>query len=212
MKFSFLNVFYVSFCRLLESDAKSLNSLTSGHSRKSSDTSQVSVTSGTSQQSGAAQEEDGEDIWLLWGRLVNEWDSYIKKKNSYVKDLVRKGVPQHFRGIVWQLLCNAQTCPAREMYAEYMKSTSPCEKVIRRDIARTYPEHEFFREKDGPGQEGLFNVMKAYSLHDREVGYCQGSAFIVGLLLLQVSSFTYDSLFIVAQNNNNSILGLASDA
>jgi hypothetical protein len=58
--------------------------------------------------------------------------------------------------------------------------------VIRRDIARTYPEHEFFKEKDGFGQESLFNVMKAYSLHDREVGYCQGSAFIVGLLLMQV--------------------------
>lgn len=28
--------------------------------------------------------------------------------------------------------------------------------------------------------------MKAYSLHDREVGYCQGSGFIVGLLLMQV--------------------------
>jgi len=59
-------------------------------------------------------------------------------------------------------------------------------KVIRRDIARTYPEHEFFKEKDGLGQESLFNVMKAYSLHDREVGYCQGSAFIVGLLLMQM--------------------------
>lgn len=31
--------------------------------------------------------------------------------------------------------------------------------------------------------------MKAYSLHDREVGYCQGSGFIVGLLLLQVNAF-----------------------
>ncbi|XP_049534451.1 ecotropic viral integration site 5 ortholog isoform X5 [Anopheles darlingi] len=28
--------------------------------------------------------------------------------------------------------------------------------------------------------------MKAYSLHDREVGYCQGSGFIVGLLLMQM--------------------------
>lgn len=27
---------------------------------------------------------------------------------------------------------------------------------------------------------------QAYSIHDVEVGYCQGSAFIVGLLLLQV--------------------------
>lgn len=29
-------------------------------------------------------------------------------------------------------------------------------------------------------------VSQAYSLVDREVGYCQGSAFIVGLLLMQV--------------------------
>eukprot|EP00096_Caligus_rogercresseyi_P005393 TRINITY_DN2078_c0_g1_i1.p1 TRINITY_DN2078_c0_g1~~TRINITY_DN2078_c0_g1_i1.p1 ORF type:complete len:808 (+),score=302.38 TRINITY_DN2078_c0_g1_i1:336-2426(+) len=53
-------------------------------------------------------------------------------------------------------------------------------------MARTYPEHEFFKKKDGVGQEALFNVMKAYSIHDREVGYCQGSAFIVGLLLMQM--------------------------
>lgn len=65
-----------------------------------------------------------------------------------------------------------------------------CIQVIRRDIARTYPEHDFFKEKDGLGQESLFNVMKAYSLHDREVGYCQGSGFIVGLLLMQVNIYS----------------------
>lgn len=104
-----------------------------------------------------------------------------------LQELVRKGVPHHFRGIVWQHLCNAQSSSAREQYSEFIKSSSPCEKVIRRDIDRTYPEHNLFKEKDGLGQESLFNVMKAFSLHDREVGYCQGSAFIVGLLLMQVS-------------------------
>lgn len=83
-------------------------------------------------------------------------------------------------------------------YYLLFQTKSPCEKVIRRDIARTYPEHEFFKEKDGMGQESLFNVMKAYSLHDREVGYCQGSGFIVGLLLMQVRN-TAGTLF----NNNN---------
>ncbi len=33
---------------------------------------------------------------------------------------------------------------------------------------------------------GCFLISQAYSLVDREVGYCQGSAFIVGLLLMQV--------------------------
>lgn len=51
-------------------------------------------------------------------------------------------------------------------YYPYLQ-TSACEKVIRRDIARTYPEHKFFMEKDGQGQESLFNVMKVnnYGTH-----------------------------------------------
>lgn len=82
-------------------------------------------------------------------------------------------------------MCGASDADKKQ-YAEYIKATSACEKVIRRDIARTYPEVDFFKEKDGPGQEALFNVIKAYSLHDREVGYCQGSGFIVGLLLMHM--------------------------
>ncbi|XP_037074335.1 ecotropic viral integration site 5 ortholog-like isoform X2 [Pollicipes pollicipes] len=174
---------------MIETDAKSLNSLSnaSGHSRKSSDTSQISVTSGTS--SGQGQDstaEPEEDAWVVWGRIVNEWDLHWKKKQQQVKDLVRRGIPHHFRGIVWQLLCGAHNSPVKAKYAEHIKATSACEKSIRRDIARTYPEHDFFKEKNGMGQESLFNVMKAYSLHDREVGYCQGTAFIVGLLLMQM--------------------------
>jgi len=48
----------------------------------------------------------------------------------------------------------------KDMYVEYLKQKSPSEKMIRRDIARTFPEHDFFKEKDGLGQESLFNVMK----------------------------------------------------
>lgn len=127
-----------------------------------------------------------EDLWSLWGRLVSNWESEWKRRNQWVRDLVRQGVPHHFRGIVWQLLAGVDTSPEKKLYASYIKAKSACEKVIRRDIARTYPEHDFFKEKDGLGQESLFNVMKAYSLHDREVGYCQGSGFIVGLLLMQM--------------------------
>ncbi|XP_073973180.1 ecotropic viral integration site 5 isoform X9 [Rhodnius prolixus] len=139
---------------------------------------------GTSLSQERERPEDGEeDTWSVWGRIANDWDA--KKKNSaYIKEMVRKGIPHHFRGIMWQLLCDAHNSPEKEQFAEYIKSTSACEKVIRRDIARTYPEHDMFKEKDGVGQESLFNVMKAYSLHDREVGYCQGSGFIVGLLLM----------------------------
>lgn len=45
-------------------------------------------------------------------------------------------------------------------------SLSPCREVLRIGSFLIHPQ--------------------AYSLHDREVGYCQGSGFIVGLLLMQV--------------------------
>ncbi|XP_051563183.1 EVI5-like protein isoform X1 [Myxocyprinus asiaticus] len=165
--------------RLLETDSKSLRSVNG--SRRNSGSSLVSSSSASSNLSHLE-----EDSWILWGRIVNEWEDVRKKKEKQLKDLVRKGIPHHFRAIVWQLLCSAQNLPIKEQYSELLKMTSPCEKLIRRDIARTYPEHEFFKEKDSLGQEVLFNVMKAYSLVDREVGYCQGSAFIVGLLLMQM--------------------------
>ncbi|XP_040926166.1 ecotropic viral integration site 5 protein homolog isoform X5 [Betta splendens] len=165
--------------RLLETDSKSLRSMNG--SRRNSGSSLVSSSSASSNLSHLE-----EDSWILWGRIVNEWEEVRKKKEKQLKDLVRKGIPHHFRAIVWQLLCNAQNLPIKDQYSELLKMTSPCEKLIRRDIARTYPEHEFFKEKDSLGQEVLFNVMKAYSLVDREVGYCQGSAFIVGLLLMQM--------------------------
>ncbi|KAM9849149.1 ecotropic viral integration site 5 protein homolog isoform 3-T3 [Aulostomus maculatus] len=165
--------------RLLETDSKSLRSMNG--SRRNSGSSLVSSSSASSNLSHLE-----EDSWILWGRIVNEWEEVRKKKEKQLKDLVRKGIPHHFRAIVWQLLCNAQNMPIKDQYSELLKMTSPCEKLIRRDIARTYPEHDFFKEKDSLGQEVLFNVMKAYSLVDREVGYCQGSAFIVGLLLMQM--------------------------
>ncbi|XP_041033067.1 EVI5-like protein isoform X4 [Carcharodon carcharias] len=165
--------------RLLEADSKSLRSVNG--SRRNSSGSLVSSSSASSNLSHLE-----EDTWILWGRLINEWEEVRKKKEKLLRELIRKGIPHHFRGIVWQLLCNATDMPVKNQYSELLKMTSPCEKLIRRDIARTYPEHEFFKGQDSLGQEVLFNVMKAYSLVDREVGYCQGSAFIVGLLLMQM--------------------------
>ncbi|XP_061472645.1 EVI5-like protein isoform X3 [Rhineura floridana] len=165
--------------RLLEADSKSLRSMNG--SRRNSGSSLVSSSSASSNLSHLE-----EDTWILWGRIVNEWEEWRKKKEKLLRELIRKGIPHHFRAIVWQLLCSATDMPVKNQYSELLKMSSPCEKLIRRDIARTYPEHEFFKGQDSLGQEVLFNVMKAYSLVDREVGYCQGSAFIVGLLLMQM--------------------------
>lgn len=200
--------------REYESDAKSLNSLAGAastasnaassnccgssttssshdstgalaHSRRTSDTSQISLSGGDSAAQDCA--DGGDDgLYTVWRGIIDDRDHNWRKQNTQVRELVRRGIPKHFRQFIWQQLCGAYDAPEKKKYAQYMKVQSPCEKVIRRDIARTYPEHEFFKEKDGEGQECLFNVIKAYSLHDREVGYCQGMAFIVGLLLMEM--------------------------
>ncbi|XP_066426467.1 EVI5-like protein isoform X1 [Molothrus aeneus] len=175
--------------RLLEADSKSMRSVNG--SRRNSGSSLVSSSSASSNLSHLE-----EDTWILWGRIVNEWDEWRKKKEKLLKELIRKGIPHHFRAIVWQLLCSAAELPLKAQYSELLRMSSPCERLIRRDIARTYPEHDFFKGQDSLGQEVLFNVMKAYSLVDREVGYCQGSAFIVGLLLMQMPEEEAFSVFV----------------
>lgn len=51
--------------------------------------------------------------------------------------------------------------------------TSTSELEIIRDISRTFPSHIFFQQRHGPGQRSLYNVLKAYSVYDRDVGYVQ---------------------------------------
>ncbi|CAG9462048.1 unnamed protein product [Pedinophyceae sp. YPF-701] len=55
---------------------------------------------------------------------------------------------------------------------------------ILKDIHRTYPTHVYYQQRGGPGQVALYNVLKAYAIFDRELGYVQGMGFLAGLLLL----------------------------
>ncbi|KRX49135.1 Ecotropic viral integration site 5 -like protein [Trichinella murrelli] len=103
--------------------------------------------------------DESEDLWATWAHLVKNWETESKKQPQLIRDLVRQGIPNYFRTLAWQLLSGANQAPAHDAYAEYLRSNSPHEKAIRRDISRTFPEHKFFSE-DGRGQQSLFNVMK----------------------------------------------------
>ena len=37
------------------------------------------------------------------------------------------------------------------------------------------------------GQKALYDLLCAYSVADKEIGYCQGLSFVAGLLLIHVS-------------------------
>ena len=49
------------------------------------------------------------------------------------------------------------------------------EAKIQRDLHRTLPRAVALRERAGAGQRALGNVLRAYTLWDPQVGYCQGT-------------------------------------
>lgn len=62
-----------------------------------------------------------ENLWNVWGSIVNNWEVEWRKRNQFIRELVRKGIPHHFRGIVWQLLAGAESLPEKKLYAQYIK-------------------------------------------------------------------------------------------
>jgi hypothetical protein len=69
------------------------------------------------------------------------------------------------RGAIWQLMSSSKDLSLEESYKALLKIPSPHEKAIQKDLSRTFPHHKFFQEGGGTGQEGLFMVVKAYSLY-----------------------------------------------
>lgn len=88
---------------------------------------------------------------------------------------IQTGVPDAVRGQIWILLAKAYNDEDLiQMYHTLLEKESLSEQVILRDIHRTFPAHEYFKEPNGEGQQSLYKISKAYSLYDDEVGYCQG--------------------------------------
>ncbi|KAK4424491.1 EVI5-like protein [Sesamum alatum] len=129
-----------------------------------------------------------------WRKMVgvggSDWNHYVRRKPHVVKRRIRKGIPDCLRGLVWQLISGSRELVLMNpgVYEQLVVyETSPSEIDIIRDISRTFPSHIFFQQRHGPGQRSLYNVLKAYSVYDREVGYVQGMGFVAGLLLLYMS-------------------------
>ncbi|KAH7688752.1 Rab6 GTPase activator GAPCenA and related TBC domain proteins protein [Dioscorea alata] len=146
-------------------------------------------------KSRPANEHEREERRLKkWRKMIgvggSDWKHYVRRKPHVVKRRIRKGIPDCLRGLVWQLISGSRDLLLMnpEVYEQLvLYETSASELDIIRDISRTFPSHVFFQQRHGPGQRSLYNVLKAYSVYDRDVGYVQGMGFIAGLLLLYMS-------------------------
>lgn len=136
----------------------------------------------------ALQEQGAEEAidWDFWGIVISDYTGFAAERPEELAQAIAKGIPATLRGMMWQHMAASKDLELESTYIKLLKETSTHEKSITRDLGRTFPHHAFFTDGHGIGQENLFNVLKAYSLHDPQVGYCQGLPFVVAALLLNM--------------------------
>lgn len=147
---------------------------------------------------------DYDEIISCDQKLVEIWENFIYQASKSEVDNrlflqgIKSGVPRLIRGEVWKMLSKQYNkshqvfdhgeFPNYDVpYNEILKNLTEHQHAIFMDIGRTFPNHEYYKAPFGMGQLSLFNILKAYSILDTELGYCQGLAFICGVLLLHVS-------------------------
>ncbi|KAN0007027.1 hypothetical protein ACTFIU_005221 [Dictyostelium citrinum] len=124
-------------------------------------------------------------------RREKKWVKLIANngKRSKMQNLAWKSVPESTRSVLWRLVLNPDKVKqnANVTFEQLLERDSEFVKQIDLDIDRTYRNHIIFRERFNSGQQALFNVLKAYSIYDSEVGYCQGMSSIASLLLMYMT-------------------------
>ncbi|XP_030755197.1 TBC1 domain family member 1 isoform X2 [Sitophilus oryzae] len=136
------------------------------------------------------------EVMEVWDMITNK-EAHMKCDKPMLLQAIRQGVPRGKRGEVWQFLaeqhCLKSAPPDPQKYPNYnvpydqlLKQLTSHQHAILIDLGRTFPNHSYFSSPLGPGQLALFNLLKAYSLLDPEVGYCQGLSFVAGVLLLHM--------------------------
>lgn len=122
----------------------------------------------------------------FYAALVKDYQQTAARLPTLVSNKIRKGIPPPLRGVVWQSMSGARDPALEAHYDRLSGESSPYELLIGKDLGRSFPGVDMFRDADGEGQQMLGRVLKCFSLYDTKIGYCQGLAFLVGPLLMHM--------------------------
>ncbi|KAL1594531.1 hypothetical protein SLS60_010291 [Paraconiothyrium brasiliense] len=122
----------------------------------------------------------------FWAALVRDYPQTVQRLPTLTLNKIRSGIPAPLRGVVWQSASGARAKLIEDQYDQLCGESSPYENIINKDLGRSFPGVDMFKDPDGEGQKMLGRVLKCFSLYDDKIGYCQGLGFLVGPLLMQM--------------------------
>lgn len=162
-------------------------------------------TGGAQQHPGQIAEEIPNDVLrqreAKWLEMLNSWDKWMAKKHKKVKERCQKGIPPSLRGRAWLYLTGGKVRREQNQGKFEELDNQPGDPkwvdIIERDLHRQFPFHEMFSARGGHGQQDLLRVLKAYTLHRPEEGYCQAQAPIAAVLLMHMPA--EDAFWVLVQ-------------
>jgi hypothetical protein len=126
----------------------------------------------------------------FYAALVADYNRAALKLPYLLSKKIRSGIPPPLRGVVWTAMSGARDCNLEGLYDQLLGETSPYEQLIGKDVGRT--GLEMFSQEGGEGQRMLGRVLRAFSIYDTQIGYCQG--FVASVRMKGNSVLTLHSL------------------
>ena len=120
-----------------------------------------------------------------WNYMVENIDEFKTKKFDKLKSRTRKGIPDNLRSYVWQIFAEKNRYYQKGLFKKLDSKPvkEDLETVIIKDLDRTYPNCQLFKDKYGNGQRKLYKVLANYSKYNTSTGYVQGMGFIAAVFL-----------------------------
>ena len=127
-----------------------------------------------------------------WRLILARKETVANLNSARVRCSAISGLPSNLRGRLWYYLSQGSdlaACFSSQVYSHLQACRNEeIDDSIARDVYRTFPGMDMFKEEDGYGQRALLNLLRAYSAYDHDIGYCQGMGFIAGLLIAEIPS------------------------
>ncbi|KAF3916676.1 Drainin [Dactylellina cionopaga] len=150
----------------------------------------------------ANREKQKEAVHRAWeDKILPNWNQAILDQTT--RELWWAGISPKTRGVVWQRAIGNELKVSEETYNIALDRAKKLEVElnakedrhpqkdqfgdIRKDVENTFPELKLF-QSGGPLHQSLVDVLMAYSVYRKDIGYNFGLHVITGNLLLNLSA------------------------